>query len=181
MSEQTDWVLKRYEQLESRYNDWENEAENINRVNGRDLSFLEEVNDCWDAATDYFVRLQERHHLSYLDLMASHISHAVNYWCEAWQRLKEGNARDNYGLRALVAEGSRGGKGSKGLKSLCMRLGSRSCFVLSVGGDVIRYIQGKTQVIKVRHSLRDTGTVNCLYISGRRIRHLSGGTHRLPT
>lgn len=82
------------------------EAENPDRVNGRDLKFLEEVHDCWDAATDYFVRIQEKHHLRYLDLMASHISHAVNYWCDAWQRLKAGNARENDGLRALEAEGS---------------------------------------------------------------------------
>lgn len=105
-SEQARWVWDRYERLKTRYSEWENEAENPDRVNGRDLNFLEEVHDCWDAATDYFVQIQEKHHLRYLDLMASHISHAVNYWCDAWQRLKAGNARENYGLRALEAEGS---------------------------------------------------------------------------
>lgn len=105
-SEQPNWVLKRYERLKSRYSEWENEAENIDRVNGRDLNFLEEVHDGWDAATDYLVQIQEKHNLRYLNLMASHISHAVNYWCDAWQRIKEGNARDNYGLRVLEAEGS---------------------------------------------------------------------------
>lgn len=81
--EQANWVLKRYERLKSRYSEWENEAENINRVNGRDSNFLEEVHDCWDTATDYFVRIQNGHNLRYLDLMASHISHAVNYRCDA--------------------------------------------------------------------------------------------------
>ncbi len=104
--EQADWVLKQYERLKTHYWEWENEPENINRVNGRDLSFLEEVHGCWDYTTTFFVQLQQTHHLRYLDLMACHISHAVNYWGEAWQRIKDGIARDNCGLRALEAEGS---------------------------------------------------------------------------
>ena len=52
------------------------------------------------------LQLQEKHRLRYLDLMACHISHAVNYWTDAWQRLKEGSARENYGLRPLEAEGA---------------------------------------------------------------------------
>ena len=104
--EQTDWVLEQYERLKARHSQWENQAEKSSRVNDRDLNFLEEVHDCWDATTDYFVQLQEKHRLRYLDLMASHISHAVNYWTDAWQRLKVGNARDNYNLRLLEAEGA---------------------------------------------------------------------------
>lgn len=104
--EQAEWVLKKYEQLQSRYSEWENEAENNNQVNDCDLNFLEEVHDSWDATTAYFVQLQETNLLKYLDLMASHISHAVNYWGDAWQRLDQGKARDNYGLRAVEAEGA---------------------------------------------------------------------------
>lgn len=96
--------MKQYEQLNLRYSEWE--TEDNNRVNGCDLKFLEEVHDCWDAATDYFVQLQETHHLHYLDLMASHISHAVNYWGDGWQQLNQGKPRDNYGLKALEAEGA---------------------------------------------------------------------------
>ena len=99
-------ILRAYEHLNSRYSEWENEAEYNNRVNGLDLDFLEKVHDCWDAATDYLVQQEKTQHLPYLDLMASHISHAVNYWGDAWRQLKEGKARDNYGLRALEAEGS---------------------------------------------------------------------------
>ena len=62
--------------------------------------------DCWNAATEYLVQLQETHHLHYLDLMASHISHAVNYWGDGWKQLNRGKARDNYGLKALEAEGA---------------------------------------------------------------------------
>lgn len=105
-SEQANWVLKHYEQLKSKYNEWENEAEHNSPVNGSDLGFLEEVHDCWDAATEYFVRMEEQQDLRYLDLMAAHIAHAVNYWGNAWRRLKQEIARDNYGLRALEAEGS---------------------------------------------------------------------------
>ena len=104
--EQADWVLKRYELLNLRYSQWENEVENDSRINGRDLDFLEEVHDCWDAATEFFVQLQERNQLRYLDLMASHISHAVNYWGDASNQLNKGKARDNYGLRDLEAEGA---------------------------------------------------------------------------
>lgn len=104
--EQAIWVLKQYERLKSRHSEWENEAENNNKVNDSDLTFLDNVHHRWDSTTDYFVQLQEAHHLHYLDLMASHISHAVNYWGDAWQQLKQGKARDNYGLRALEAEGA---------------------------------------------------------------------------
>ncbi len=103
---QAEGILKQYEQLKSRYSEWENEAEDGIAGNGRILSFLEEVHGCWDATTVYLIRLQDIHHLQYLDLMSSHISHAVNTWGDAWQKLKQGKARDNYGLRALEAEGS---------------------------------------------------------------------------
>ena len=104
--ERAHWVLEQYERLKARYSQWEIEAEIHSRVNDRELNFLEDVHDCWDATTEYFVQLQEKHRLRYLDLMASHLSHAVHYWTEAWRRLKEGNPRDSYGLRPLEAEGA---------------------------------------------------------------------------
>ena len=55
--EQADWVFKQYQRLKLRYGEWENEAENISRANGRSLGFLEEVHACWHAAKDYFVQL----------------------------------------------------------------------------------------------------------------------------
>ena len=104
--EQGEWVLNQYEQLNTLYRDWEDQAENNDLVNGRDLIFLEAVHDRWDATTDYFVQIEKTHQLHYLDLMASHISHAVNYWGDAWHNLKNEKARDSYGLRALESEGS---------------------------------------------------------------------------
>lgn len=104
--EQAHLVLEQYEKLKSRYIEWENETETKEGVNECNLNFLEEVHGCWDTATDYFVHLHDTHQLHYRDLMASHISHAVNYWGDAWKQLNEGKARDNYGLRALEAEGT---------------------------------------------------------------------------
>ena len=105
--EQAGWVLEKYQYLKMQYNNkWENGAENSNQVSRHDLIFLGDVHRCWISATKYLVQIQEKHGLHYLDLMASHISNAVNYWGDAWQRLREGRARENYGLRALEAEGA---------------------------------------------------------------------------
>lgn len=103
---QARWVLEQYERLKVRYNEWENEARTLEQVNDCNLNFLEGVHGLWDAATDYFIQLHETHQLHYYDLMAAHVSHAVNYWCDAWERLQQGKARDNYGLKALEAEGT---------------------------------------------------------------------------
>ncbi|KAL9126688.1 MAG: hypothetical protein Q9217_004299 [Psora testacea] len=104
--EQANWVLEQYENLKVRYSEWENEAGTNERVNECNLAFLEEVHGCWEAATDYFVRLRETDQLHYYDLMACHVSHAVNYWGDGWKRLNSGTARENYGLGALETEGT---------------------------------------------------------------------------
>lgn len=103
---QAHWVLKQYEHLKVRYSEWENEARTHEQVNDCNLKFLGEVHGLWDKATDYFVQLHETNQLHFYDLMATHISHAVNYWGDAWEQLRQGKARDNYGLRALEAEGT---------------------------------------------------------------------------
>lgn len=99
------WILDQYERLNT-YSDWEDEVENNDQVNNCDLAFLEHVHDCWDATTDYFVQIEKFHQLRYLDLLASHVSHAVNYWGDAWHNLKNGKARPHFGLRELEAEGA---------------------------------------------------------------------------
>ena len=82
---QAEGILKQYEKLNFGYSERENEAEDGIPVNGRNLSFLEEMHGCWDAAAVNFIRLQDIHHSRLLDLMASHISHAVNIWGDASQ------------------------------------------------------------------------------------------------
>ena len=103
---QAHWVLEQYEHLQVQYSEWENGARTHEEVNDCNLNFLEEVHGLWNAATDYFVRLHETHQLRYFDLMAVHVSHAVNYWGDAWGQVKQGKLRDNYGLRFLEAEGT---------------------------------------------------------------------------
>ena len=104
--EQAHWILEKYEDLKMRYSEWENEVENNEQVNDGDVNFLEDVHSCWDAATNYLVELHDTNQLGYFDLMASHISHVVNYWGDAWGHIKQGKCRDHYGLSGLGAEGT---------------------------------------------------------------------------
>lgn len=105
ISDQAKWVLQQYETLKAHYPEWENEGLANDQVNDRSQDFLNDSHACWDAATEYFVDLQRTENLRYQDLMASHVTQAVNYWGDAWARIKEGKARNHYGLRPLVAEG----------------------------------------------------------------------------
>ena len=104
--EQATWVLEQCEQLNSRCSEWDTKTDNLDKVNDSALNFLEEVHDCWDRATEYLMELEKIHQLHYLDLMASHISHAVNYWDDAWQQLKQIKSCDNFGHGDLEVEGA---------------------------------------------------------------------------
>ena len=101
--EQIGWIMQQYESLKTKYAEWEDEVRANDQANNRDQAFLEEAHTSWDMTTNYFLHLQNR--LSYYDLMASHISHAVNYWGEAWEHIRSNKTRNHYGLRALEAEG----------------------------------------------------------------------------
>jgi hypothetical protein len=86
---QTDWVLAQYDRLRQGWSYWEDEVEANRLMNGRDLAFLEQVHDCWDATTEYFQHLEQRHAgFRYRDLVASHVRHAVHYWADAWARMR---------------------------------------------------------------------------------------------
>ncbi|MCJ1264955.1 hypothetical protein MMC22_004830 [Lobaria immixta] len=107
VSDQIKWVLGSYESLKARYTEWENEAEAIDQDNNRNLEFLENVHTYWDSTSDYFIALEKDDKgLRYYDLMASHTSHAVNYWGDAWSNIRGGKARDHYGLCDWIAEGA---------------------------------------------------------------------------
>ena len=106
VSGQVTWILEEYEKLTSRYSEWETDTDSLDKVNGSVLNFLEEVHNCWDRATEYLEGIEKMYQLHYLDLMASHISHAVNYWGDAWQQIKQNKTCDNYGHRDLVVEGT---------------------------------------------------------------------------
>ena len=110
-SHHTTWVLKQYQTLKARYPEWETG----NSVDSRatchpSLAFLEEVHTCHNETTDYFLQLQKLNHLRYFDLLASHVSHAVNYWGDAWHNIRNKQTRprprhNGTPLRALEAEG----------------------------------------------------------------------------
>ena len=110
---QAQWVLEQYDRLKLEYSQWESEdRKGSNRWeteawsnDEHNLKFLEDVHSCWDTTTTYFTTIEKTHDLHYRDLMAVHISHAVNYWGDAWSHLKNGFARNDYGLRQLETEG----------------------------------------------------------------------------
>lgn len=112
VSKQTLWVLRQYEELKEQYRIWEDEVEANEQGNGRDVAFLEKVHTCWEDATKYFIRLQEQSaggRFRYTDLMACHIIHSINYWGDAWARIRGDDetwkAREHFGLRDWIAEG----------------------------------------------------------------------------
>ena len=106
ISKQPTWILHQYANLQLQYPEWEAGVPPTEHANDCNLAFLDSVHECWDTTTDYFLTLENTHHLHYYDLMACHISHAVNAWGDAWGNIREGKARDNYGLRDWVAEGA---------------------------------------------------------------------------
>lgn len=101
-------IYDRYRALQEKYPEWEDEVEANKEANGRGLEFLEEVHDNWDWTTNYFRIRQARtvFRISYADLLAAHIKHAVNYWGDAWSNIREGKAREHYGHRDWMAEGA---------------------------------------------------------------------------
>jgi hypothetical protein len=101
------WILTQYDSLRT-HPEWEDEGLALSQINDRDLAFLENVHDVWDATTDYFLALQDQKDgrgLKYFDLMAAHIKHAVHFWGDAWDNMRAGRARENYGLRDWTSEG----------------------------------------------------------------------------
>ena len=99
-------ILKLYEDLKAQHDEWENEDLANEQINDRSIVFLDKAHDGWDEATAYLVDLERNHGLRYYDLMATHITHAVRYWGDAWSNIREGKARHHYGLRDWVAEGA---------------------------------------------------------------------------
>lgn len=116
VSAQIKSILQSYESLSSRFPEWESEIPANDPYRPRDLAFLEAVHDAWDTCTAYFVSSAEAQRkpgvkaLRYYDLMASQITHAVNWWADAWENIRHEkcHAIPVSGLpplRALEAEG----------------------------------------------------------------------------
>jgi hypothetical protein len=104
--DQRKWVLKQYEIL-SHFPEWEDETLANAQGNDRNLKFLETVHDNHDQTTEYFLRLQRDHRIRYSQLVEAHLVHAVNYWGDATQHMRENKARyDPSWMRDWVAEGA---------------------------------------------------------------------------
>lgn len=105
VTSQTKWVLQQYETLKSAHPEWENEALANQHANSPNKDLLAASHASWDATTEYFLELERTQGLRYYDLMVSHLVHAVHYWGDAWRHIREGTARNHYGLWDWKAEG----------------------------------------------------------------------------
>ncbi|KAG6999492.1 hypothetical protein G7Y79_00034g069150 [Physcia stellaris] len=102
------WVQDQYLQLMRAWPEWEDEVLANSQINNRSLEFLDACHDAWEHCSQYLEALETRYAARghfYRDLMAAHLKNAVNWWHQAWNRMREGTARDNYGLRDYIAEG----------------------------------------------------------------------------
>ncbi|KAL8766270.1 MAG: hypothetical protein Q9209_006902 [Squamulea sp. 1 TL-2023] len=95
-----------YHGMMNDFPEWEDEVLANKQINNRSAKFLSRALDHWVTCTKYFKRIHETTGpIFYRDLMASHLKNAVNWWHQAWNRMRAGKERDNYGLRDYIAEG----------------------------------------------------------------------------
>ncbi|KAL9021289.1 MAG: hypothetical protein Q9185_001494 [Variospora sp. 1 TL-2023] len=100
------WVRDKYCELMEHFPEWEDEVLANKQINNRSMQFLDACNAAWDYCTGHLSNLIRTYGKNfYRDLMAAHLKHAVNWWHQAWNRMRAGEARDNYGLRDYIAEG----------------------------------------------------------------------------
>ncbi|KAI4133377.1 MAG: hypothetical protein LQ341_006174 [Variospora aurantia] len=107
VSEQTRWVLRSYNRMR-RFRCWEDGiGDSANGGYVSNLSFLDEVYEGWEETTRYFEKLSSQDDISfrYADLVACHIKHAVNFWHEAHERIREEKQRHHHGLTDWLVEG----------------------------------------------------------------------------
>ncbi|KAL8835050.1 MAG: hypothetical protein Q9170_003479 [Blastenia crenularia] len=100
-------VLHAYDSLKSKYPWWENGIDEDFCAHSFGVPFFDDVQEACRKLTSYFdiLRYQPGCDYLYRDLVACHIKHAVNFWHEAHERIREGKARDHHGLCDWLAEG----------------------------------------------------------------------------
>ena len=108
-SKQIKWVLDRFEYMRRTYPwnqcpSWEDEIGNKNVKNGRSLVYLDDLRSIWSATTDYFKMLQSQKSLRYIDLVAAHITHALETPELADTNIKD-RTNKRYQLGVFRAEG----------------------------------------------------------------------------
>ncbi|KAL8947870.1 MAG: hypothetical protein Q9183_007742, partial [Haloplaca sp. 2 TL-2023] len=95
-----------YKHLQKTWQEWEDEVLANSQINNRPSGMLRCCELAWTMCEKHFIKLNRDYGESfYRDLMASHLKNAVNWWHQAWNRMREGTARDNFGLRDYIAEG----------------------------------------------------------------------------
>ncbi|KAL8707024.1 MAG: hypothetical protein Q9225_007876 [Loekoesia sp. 1 TL-2023] len=101
------WVLQNYDSLKTTYPNWEEGTDEGVCENHLKLPFLDKVHGVWNQTTEYFQQLHtsDEFNFQYAKLVAYHIKHAVNFWHEAHERIRDGGERDHHGLRDWLAEG----------------------------------------------------------------------------
>lgn len=100
------WVRTKYHELMEQFPEWEDEVLVNKQINNRSMEFLDACHAAWHLCTTFLYDLTAHHgKFFYRDLMAAHLKHAVNWWHQAWNRMRDGTARDRHGLRDYVAEG----------------------------------------------------------------------------
>ena len=100
------WVRTKYSELKQQFREWEDEVLANKQINNRSMEFLDACHTAWDYCTTYLYSLVTTYgKLFYQDLMAAHLKNAVNWWHQAWNRMRAETARDNHGLRDYIAEG----------------------------------------------------------------------------
>ena len=99
-------VREMYHEMMRDFPEWEDEVLANKQINNRSPKFLARTLENWTICTEYFKGIHETTGPTfYRDLMASHLKNAVNWWHQAWHRMRAGKERDNYGLRDYIAEG----------------------------------------------------------------------------
>lgn len=117
VSKQTRLILHQYEELLERYGkQWE--SQHHCKMNKTSIAFLDDLHTKRTATTQYFIGLQSKETLEknngqrfrFIDLIYSHITHAINYFPIALDRIRAqpSQARDTYGLHVAdwIIEGS---------------------------------------------------------------------------
>ncbi|KAL8845276.1 MAG: hypothetical protein Q9176_000446 [Flavoplaca citrina] len=94
-----------YEMMDS-FPEWEDEVLANKQINNRAVGFLNRSLEHWVTCTEYFKRVHATTGPAfYRDLMASHLKNAVNWWHQAWTRIRRDQEREHFGLRNYLAEG----------------------------------------------------------------------------
>ncbi|KAL8998820.1 MAG: hypothetical protein Q9169_002158 [Polycauliona sp. 2 TL-2023] len=99
-------VRDMYHEMMGVFPEWEDEVLANSQINNRSADFLNRALGHWVTCTQYFKRIHETTGPGfYRDLMASHLKNAVNWWHQAWTRIRCDQERDHHGLRGYIAEG----------------------------------------------------------------------------